>query len=385
MQINLSCRTMNQRYTTGVSLSNESAGTSSDIVIVGAGPGGLSLAIELLEMGLDRGRLMVLEKGALPVEAIRKFYPEKKMTLANYKNLPTETHGHLPCFPDLTKAETLTYFNELIKRYQIPIRYQAEVTKVEPMAGGFRVTVGQNFCEARVVAVGIGILGRPNKPDLKIPSSLRKQVLFDLTTVPIKNEKVLVVGGGDSSAEYAQVLVQDSNKVSLAYRGETFRRMLDQNRLALESLAAQNHVDIRMKCEIAEIRDQGGKPEVVWRAGEGRGAETASVAPAVEGAGCVASSAEGNVTSPGERAGCPTTEVFDRIVYAIGGTTPVNFLKTAGIHFENDWPKISATGETNISGLYLLGDLVAGKLGGSIIMAYNASFRSAEAIMRQLA
>src|SRR5665213_57333 len=93
------------------------------VVAIGGGPAGISLAIESIEMGLDFKKVLVLEKGPVPIEAIRKFYPEKKMTIANYKGLPTVTEGHIPVFPDLTKAQTLTYFDDLIKKYNVQMEY----------------------------------------------------------------------------------------------------------------------------------------------------------------------------------------------------------------------------------------------------------------------
>jgi thioredoxin reductase (NADPH) len=67
---------------------------------------------------------------------------------------------------------------------------------------------------------------------------------------------------------------------------------------------------------------------------------------------------------------------FDRVIYALGGTTPVNFLRTLGIAFNDDGPIFDDAGATNVSGVYLLGDLVVGKKGGSIITAFNSAVRA---------
>ncbi len=319
------------------------------VVIVGAGPAGLSLAIECLELGIRRDKIMVLEKGEVPIDAIRKFYPDKKMTLANYKGLPTETHGHLSVFPDLTKAQTLDYFNDLIKKYEIPIQYNSEVSKVTQEGGQFKILAGHEIFTAEFVAIGIGILGRPNKPDYKIPNSLKQNVLFDITSQKLTGQNILVVGGGDTSSEYCQVLVLDQNKVTMAYRKEKFSRMMETNSTALEKLTAERKVSVRLNCSIKEIQDEGGKPKVIFE---------------------------------NEKEFAP--EVFDKVVYAIGGSTPLNFLRTASVECPNDWPKYGSSGETNVPGLYLVGDLVAGKLGGSIITAYNSSFRTAQSILEKM-
>ena len=62
---------------------------------------------------------------------------------------------------------------------------------------------------------------------------------------------------------------------------------------------------------------------------------------------------------------------FDHIIYALGGTTPTNFLKSVGIDFDGDAPVLKDGYETSVPGLYLIGDLSAGRKGGSINLAFN--------------
>ncbi|MDB5036912.1 MAG: hypothetical protein JWQ35_440 [Bacteriovoracaceae bacterium] len=319
------------------------------IVAIGGGPAGISLAIECIEMGISTKDILVLEKGSVPIDAIRKFYPEKKMTIANYKGLPTETHGHIPVFSDLTKAETLTYYDELIKKYNIQMEYNSEVSKVIKKSSSFEILVGHDIITADFVAIGIGILGRPNKPTYKIPNTLRQNILYDITSQKVEKMKVLVIGGGDTSSEYCQVLVEEKNQVTLAYRGEAFGRMMKSNSLAVERLQSTELLKVWLKCEIKEIQDQGGRPHVLF-VDESK----------------------------------YQMDFFDKVIFSIGGTTPVNFLKTIGVEFSGDWPKVGPNGDTNVPNLYLIGDLVAGKTGGSIIYAYNSAFRSATAIVASL-
>jgi len=70
----------------------------------------------------------------------------------------------------------------------------------------------------------------------------------------------------------------------------------------------------------------------------------------------------------------------DRVIYALGGTTPENFLKSVGIAFDGPSPRLTRSFETSVPGLFLAGDLTAGEKGGSIILAFN----SAAAAMRQI-
>ena len=63
----------------------------------------------------------------------------------------------------------------------------------------------------------------------------------------------------------------------------------------------------------------------------------------------------------------------DRVVYALGGTTPENFLKSVGIEFDGPHPRLTESFATSVPGLFLAGDLTAGKRGGSIILAFNTA------------
>ena len=316
-------------------------GNHTKVIVIGGGPAGIAVGVECVEAGLSPQDVLILEKGESCADAIRKFYPDKKMTLANYKGLPTVTHGHLPVFPDLTKPQTLSYFEELITRYKLQVRYKAEAFKVSSEAGVLKTLVGQQILSSDVVCIGIGILGRPNKPSYKIPTNLRNAVLFDITSQKLEGQKILVVGGGDTSSEYCQVLAEDRNDVTLVCRGNDLSRMMEINQKALMKLVDAKRARLCLGVETIGIEEVEGRPKVLFKD-------------------------EGKMPH----------EIFDRVVFAIGGTTPINFLRTAGVDCKNDWPVYSESGSTNIQNLYLIGDLVAGKTGGSIITAYNSAFRS---------
>ena len=126
----------------------------------------------------------------------------------------------LLCVGDMTKTETLEFFDKVISDYYINITYNAEVygmKRLEP--AGFRVESSQGVYESKVLAVAIGIFGRPNKPkEYRLLPSLKDRLLFDMTSQKIQNEEVLVIGGGDTAAEYVQYLPRQGNRVTLSYR-----------------------------------------------------------------------------------------------------------------------------------------------------------------------
>jgi thioredoxin reductase (NADPH) len=314
-----------------------------DLIIIGAGPGGIALAAEAFASGIDPSQILILEKGSTHNSAIRQLYPEKKLTTANYKGFAARCEGLL-CVRDMTKPETLQFFDKIISDYQVNIQFNAEVFGMRrPEEGGarFQVESSQGVYESKVLACAIGIFGRPNKPkEYRLPPTLKDRLLFDMTSHQVQDEAVLVVGGGDTAAEYVQYLHPQGNRVTLSYRKADFTRLNQQNHDALLAMEQRGEVEILRSSNIKEIEDEAGRPRIIFAEPE------------------------------------HATRLFDRVIFALGGTTPTNFLHTLGISFNGDGPVFDEAGATNVDGLYLIGDLVVGKKGGSIITAFNSSVRA---------
>ena len=111
--------------------------------------------------------------------------------------------------------------------------------------------------------------------------------------------------------------------------------MNEINLESLISLANQTEIKLKLNSNISAIEVENGNPKVIFTEDE--------------------------------------TETFDFVVYALGGSTPENFLKLIGIEFDGPNPILNEGYETSIPGLFLTGDLSAGKKGGSIIWAFNSS------------
>ena len=316
-----------------------------DLIVIGAGPAGISMAVEARTAGVSPSRLLVLEKAAEHSFTLKRYYPENKLVTANYKGIDAVCTGVL-CMPDLTKHEAITYLDRALREHEIHVRYGQAVRKLfrDPRTRRFVVSAEKNEYEATVVVIAIGILGKPNRPDYPTPRTLRDRFLFDITSAPVRDADVLVVGGGDSASEYCQYLVQQGNRVALSYRRTEFVRM---NRINLESVGAlhdQGKVELLLGSTIVSVADAAGRPAVTF------------ADPALG------------------------TRKYDYVVYALGGSTPENFLRTIGIEFNGEGPRLKEGYETTVPGLFLVGDLSAGSKGGSLIWAFN----SANTAMRKI-
>jgi thioredoxin reductase (NADPH) len=316
-----------------------------DLVIVGAGPAGISTAVEAREAGIPADRILVLEKGPLHSYAIRKYYPDNKRVDAVYKGIPAVSEGRIT-LQDGTKQETLDFLGDTIRRWELQVHYDEGVDTIARRdEGGFDISTPSGHYSAKVVVVAIGILGKPNLPDYKIPrAELRGRVHFDVTSDKLVGSSALVVGGGDSAADYVHYLVSRGFHVDLSYRKPSLTRMNGINVADIEGMAQAGRLSLLMPTDIRWLEAAEGKPRVGFAQLEPR--------------------------------------VYDHVVYALGGSTPAGFLQATGIELRGGEPLLKEGGETNVPGLFLAGDLTAGKKGGSIISAFNSGVAAMRVICR---
>lgn len=321
-----------------------------DLIIIGAGPAGISMAAEARKSGIASDKILLIEKAEEHSWTMKKFYPNEKKVTANYKGQAAVCNGVM-CMSDSSKDEALSYLDMAIGKYNLQVHYKEVVNKLfrKEKDVNFTIETNKETYHSRICAIAIGMMGKPNKPDYKVPASLIKTCInYDITSKLIKDSKVLVVGGGDSASEYAQYLSLSGNEVTLCYRQPQFKRMNDINKESLAALEEQGKIILNFSCNVQEIQEipEGGKPLVSF--------------------------VEENYQD----------EVFDQIVFALGGTTPTNFLRLLGIEFDGKEPIMKDGFETSIPGLFLLGDLSAGRKGGSLISAFNSANSAMEKVCK---
>lgn len=303
------------------------------VAIIGAGPSGIASAVELVMNGIDK--IVLFEKAENHSETIRKFYKDKKRVDKNWRGQEVMIEGNV-VFMDGTKESTLSYFDALLKHHQIQAHFNAEIKSIEKKEGVFHLQDGkQDMYLAEHVIIAIGNMGKPNKPSYPIPKSLTGIIQHNLDDCG-EDEKIIVVGGGDSAVEYAYFLA-DANTVTLSYRRDSFSRVNDQNLEILNTYASLGRLELKLGVDIESLEDEEGQAKMNFADG--------------------------------------SSETYDRVIYALGGTMPVDFLKSCGIKLdESDIPIIDENHEAATPGLYVAGDIIA-KSGGSIAVGLNHAYR----------
>ncbi|MGE3300372.1 MAG: NAD(P)-binding domain-containing protein [Arcobacter sp.] len=314
-----------------------------DIVIIGGGPGGIGCAIEASAHKI--GNILLIEKTENHSNTIRKFYKDNKRVDKDYKGQVITLQGNVDFF-DGTKETTLDYFNDLLDNEKIDSIFNTEYEKIirNQETDLLEFHTSKWNIQTKNAIVAIGKMGKPNKPDYKIPPSIKSQVGFNLDKCS-SNEKILVVGGGNSAAEYAYHLADQNNNVTLVYRKPTFTRLNDLNEDLLNKYNGEEKLRLRMNTDIESLENEEGKVKVTFNDG--------------------------------------FSVIYDRIIYAIGGTTPVDFLKACGIEVDEDLkPIFDEHQETTAKDVYVAGD-IAFASGGSIAIALNHGYHIVNNILRK--
>lgn len=223
-----------------------------DLVIVGAGPAGISAALEAEQQGL---RYLVLEQ-ASAAESIRSF-PRGKLVFDQPLGMPMV--GEL-WLRESSKEELLGKWLRIIHSHGLKIRERTRVLGCERGHGHLRVLAiaedgqQQAYPCARVL-LACGRRGSPRKLDVPIPDAMLDHVHYGLADArSFAGRSVCVIGLGDVAIEAAIGLAnQPGTKVAISYRGAEFSRGKRRNVDELRRLVDAGRVEMLWSTEIAAI------------------------------------------------------------------------------------------------------------------------------------
>lgn len=217
-----------------------------DALVVGAGPAGLSAALQAKQLGM---RFAVVEQEQLG-GALRSF-PRQKVVMTAPVELPL--HGKVK-LRRTTKEALLELWDEVVKKTALPIEAGVKVTAIKRDDDGtFTVETSAGTKRARRVLLAIGRRGTPRK--LGVPGEQLEKVTYKLIEPEqYRGTRCLVVGGGDMAVENALLLSHEqSTAVTLVYRGDKFDRLKPDNADALEKAQLERRIDVRTATNPTEI------------------------------------------------------------------------------------------------------------------------------------
>ncbi|MEO1450153.1 MAG: NAD(P)-binding domain-containing protein [Bacteroidota bacterium] len=217
-----------------------------DVIIIGAGPAGISATLAAKKHGLSS---LTLEQESLGGTVFT--YPRAKLVMTAPMYLPL--HGKVKFF-ETSKEQLLELWEEVISKHDLDIRERTRVDHIIPQEDGtFKVVTNkeEDFF-AQHVLLAIGRRGTPRK--LGCPGEESTKVAYRLLEPDrIKDEKVLVVGGGDSAIESA-LMLKDQNEVTLSYRKDKFSRLKPKNRTKILAAIEGKEINMIYNSQVASIQ-----------------------------------------------------------------------------------------------------------------------------------
>jgi len=311
-----------------------------NIVILGAGPAGLAVAVESKIVGMEN--IVILEAKNRICDIIHTYYHEGKRVDPVYRKIKIDPIGVLS-FDTETKEEFIARMEGIVKEYNLDIRFNNEVYKILPLDNKFKIITSKGMeYLAQFVVIAIGIFGKPTRPSYPIPAALKEKALFSVPKSLPENKKILVVGGGDTAIETACFL-SEKNNVTLAYRKPEFFRINEINACSIRDCTCKGTISLYMGTDIEGIEPSGNDVLVKFKEKK--------------------------------------AETFENVFYCLGGMSPQVLLEGIGIEFQEGKPVINEFGETNVKNVFLSGDLAVDK--GTIMAAFNTGKKVVEGIIKR--
>lgn len=217
-----------------------------DVVIVGAGPAGISASLAAHHAGL---RYITLEQED-SLGGTTYHYPRNKLVMTAPMKLPIVGEIKLR---EVSKEQLMEVWRNVLDRARPNIAFNERMEEVVPEDGSFLVRTRNGSYRAGNVLLCIGRRGTPRKLGAK-GEDQPKVVYRLIEAAQYAGLRVMVVGGGDSALEAAlEVGAQSGAEVTLSYRGKAFDRVKPKNRARLESAVAEGRIRLMLETTVKEI------------------------------------------------------------------------------------------------------------------------------------
>ncbi len=222
-----------------------------DVIIIGAGPCGLSCGIEAKLKNLD---YLIVDKGSI-TESVRR-YPVNMVFFSTSENIeiggiPFISQGHRP-----TRTEALKYYRKVVRHYNLNLKLFTEVDTVEKVGEEFLVKTLAETLHARNIIIATGYYDVPKF--LGIPGESLPHVshYYD-EAYQYSRMKVVVVGGANSAIEAALDLYRNDVEVTVVHLYDTLDKRAKYWIVPdLENRIKSGEVKAYFRHKVTEIREK---------------------------------------------------------------------------------------------------------------------------------
>ena len=182
-----------------------------DLLIIGAGPAGISAAYEAQKLNLN---YLVIEKNLIGNTIYN--YPIGLTVFSTVNELELVPGTLFPAREKPTREELLSYYTRFVLENNLNVQWEEEVLKVEKLGENhFRVISAKGEYEAQTVLFAFGAMQFPRHLGAKGEDLPKVHHLFR-ETYPYVKKNAMVIGGGNSAGEAALFLAQEGANAILA-------------------------------------------------------------------------------------------------------------------------------------------------------------------------
>jgi len=295
-------------------MANEAEATRVDIAIIGAGPAGLAAGAQAARRKISH---VVLDSARLAYTIFR--YQKGKHVMDEPSELPLRGETGFGAFKASSRETVLQVFEQASREAGTNICAGPgnAVTRISGATGNFVLSLADGrtvLCATLVLATGAGDVRTFQVPGANLP-----HVAYQLDDPEAYSKQTIsVVGAGDAGIENALALAKSDNDVSIVNRGADFARAKPQNATDITVAIKGGTITHYANCEVERFE-----------------------------AGAM-------VLSGGVR------QELDLVIGRLGAIPSRDLLKMIGVQFPSDpngIPELSATYETNVPGVFLIGAL----------------------------
>ena len=215
-----------------------------DLIIVGAGPAGISASLTAAKNNL---KFLTLEQDSLGGTVFN--FPRAKIVMTAPMELPLWGKVKLV---ETSKSELLDLWKNVLSKNNISINEQEKVVEIVKQENMFVVKTDQEHYTSRGVLLAIGRRGSPRK--LGVPGEDSEKVFYRMLEPEMIHDKdILIVGGGDSAVESAMLLADEGNRVTISYRNDTFSRLKPKNLERINDYLKKRKIKSLFNSNVQEI------------------------------------------------------------------------------------------------------------------------------------
>ncbi|MDH3325544.1 MAG: NAD(P)-binding domain-containing protein [Gammaproteobacteria bacterium] len=218
-----------------------------DVVIIGAGPAGISASLGAMEKKL---KYVTLEQDSLGGTVAH--FPRGKIVMTAPVNIPVV--GKVK-FKETTKEALIDFWTKVEKDTGVKINYHERMEDIQNAGDYFQVTSSKSTYKTKSILLAMGRRGTPRK--LGVKGENKTKVVYRLIDpAQYIGQHVLVVGGGDSALEAAITIAEEEGAtVTISYRSAAFSRAKEKNRQKTEQAEREGKLTVFLSSNIKEVAD----------------------------------------------------------------------------------------------------------------------------------